>query len=64
MTLSPGDQGISVRAHIVEINPDTHIPAALYSINGLGNRTTTVAADRWLYIFNPVVINGVETVSS
>lgn len=48
----------------MEINPDTHIPTALYRITGLGNRTTTVAADRWLYMFNPVSINGIETASS
>lgn len=64
VTLAPGDAGINARSHIIEINPDTHIPTAAYYIPWLGNRTSLVAVDRWLYIFNPRVTNGIETVSS
>lgn len=64
VTLAPGDAGINARSHIMEVDPDTHIPTAAYYIAGLGNRTSIIAANRWLYIFNYTIANGTETAMS
>lgn len=64
VTLTPGDAGINARSHIMEVDPDLHLPTAAYYIAGLDNRTSLIAINRWLYMFNPIVANGTETAMS